>query len=85
MNLIFNIKLRLINKLPKKLQERYLEYLSGDEDWIVRYNVARHTNTPAHVLEKLSEDEDFMVRNNAKENLKKKKILTNLWSNVKSS
>ncbi len=62
-----------------------LEKLSGDEDWWVRDNVAKHPNTPVHTLEKLSDDFVKVIRNNAKENLKKKKILTNLWSNVKSS
>jgi hypothetical protein len=62
MKLIFNFKWELINQLPKKLQERYLEYLSGNEDWMVRSSVARHPNTPVQTLEKLGEDEHWLVR-----------------------
>jgi hypothetical protein len=36
MKLIFNFKWELINQLPKKLKERYLEYFSGDENGYVR-------------------------------------------------
>jgi hypothetical protein len=36
--LIFKFNLELIDKLPKKLQERYLVYFSGDEDSDVRRN-----------------------------------------------
>ncbi len=62
MKLIFNFDGELINEFPKKLQERYLEYFSGDEDWSVRYDVAKHSNTPAHILDKLSGDEDWWLR-----------------------
>ncbi len=62
MKLIFNFDLDLINELPRKLQERYLKYFSGDEDWNIRRNVAEHPNTPTHILEKLIDDESEFVR-----------------------
>ncbi len=64
MKLIFNFNWGLMNQLPKKLQERCLEYFSESENWWIRESVARHPNTPAHVLEKLSGDEDWTIRNN---------------------
>jgi hypothetical protein len=73
MKLIFNLKCKLINQLPKKLQERYLEHFSGSEYWSVRYDVAKHPNTPVHLLEKLSGDESWGVRYGAKENLDRRK------------
>ncbi len=73
MKLIFNFNWGLMNQLPKKLQERCLEYFSGDEDWWIRANVANHPNTPVHVLEKLSGDESCWVRDNAKGNLDRRK------------
>ncbi len=64
MKLIFNFNWRLINQLPSKLQERYLEYFSGDGDWDIRRHIAQNPNTPSHILETLSCDEDWWTRAN---------------------
>ncbi len=57
-------KFQILSHLPKKLQERYLEYFSISDDKEVRRNVAINPNTPAHVLEKLSVDKYWSVRYN---------------------
>ena len=39
-----------------------IDELAEDEDWLVRYGVARNPNTPIEVIMKLAEDEDANVR-----------------------
>ncbi len=59
--------LGMLSNLPKKLQERYLEYLGSSEDWAIRDRVASHTNTPSHILEKLANDSNWWVRRSVSE------------------
>ncbi len=72
MKLIFNFNWGLMNQLPKKLQERCLEYFSESENWRVRYYVAKHPNTPIYILQKLTEGDSYVAQF-AKKNLDRRK------------
>jgi len=76
-NRSFNEKMKLtyISTTP----ENILRELAKDNEWVIRYNVAKHPNTPKDLLRQLAKDTDEGVRRHVAENPNtSEKVLRNL-------
>lgn len=59
--------------MKRKLSEELFDFLSRDEDEIVRVNVASNRKTPLYILERLAQDKDKDISSAAISNLDNRK------------